>query len=103
MVFLRGNFTLFVVFISRNKFVVLFHTDILFHNVNKNWSFVVLHLLQSKQNGGATASSGVEPKALIDNPNAAATKANSLIKPRPLKVGQDSPSPGKYCALCETD
>ena len=61
----------------------------------------ILRSLQSKQNGGATASSGVEPKALIDNPGAAATKANSLIKPRPLKVGQDSPSPGEYCALCE--
>ena len=49
--------------------------------------------------GGARAEPNM-PKAMIDNPGAAATKTTSLIKPRPVKVvGQDSPSPGRYHVL----
>ncbi len=56
----------------------------------------------SAAGGGARVESSM-PKAMIDNPGAAATKTTSLIKPRPVKVGgQDSPSPGLHSFLIKS-
>ncbi|KAL5014500.1 hypothetical protein ScPMuIL_008770 [Solemya velum] len=46
-----------------------------------------------KTKGSGSSRKKVEPKPLIDNPNAAATKSSTLIRPMPLKMGGHSESP----------
>ena len=57
---------------------------------NKYFHQELYHLLQAK--GGGTKA---EPKPMIDNPNASATKQSSLIKPLALKASASGGSPGK--------
>lgn len=55
---------------------------------------------------GADTGAGVctgkktEPKLMIDNPNAAATKTSNLIRPKPLKVGSGQSAESKGRPAC---
>ena len=61
--------------------------------VEKIWCCL---LIQSK--GGAVSKKS-EPKPMIDNPNASATKSTSLPKPVPVKVNTNEVSRGMLFLL----
>ncbi|XP_045164747.2 mRNA-decapping enzyme 1A-like [Mercenaria mercenaria] len=46
----------------------------------------IMQMLSKAQQEYDTGSKKTEPKPMIDNPNAAATKSNNLIRPQPLKM-----------------